>query len=197
MCHARASCFLLLMQLVAQAFCLALASAGNSRPARMAMMAITTNNSIKVKAALLAFISRPLAVFNLLFKQFITGPERIARSGPVTTRLIVPDEQAGNTNCCRQPASWLHLTRRSQDGQPKDLSHSSLPANALPDGQATLSGRARPTAGRCAGSRRTVPRPDCQMYPPACNTCRSYGCNAHGSGQSRLHCRCRQCCTCN
>src|SRR5277367_819526 len=36
------------MQLVALACCLALANAGNSKAAKMAMMAITTNSSIKV-----------------------------------------------------------------------------------------------------------------------------------------------------
>ena len=38
------------MQAIAWAFCLALLKAGNSIAARMAMMAITTSNSIKVKA---------------------------------------------------------------------------------------------------------------------------------------------------
>src|SRR6188474_3223422 len=38
------------MQAIPVAFCLALASAGKSIPARMAMIAMTTSNSIKVKA---------------------------------------------------------------------------------------------------------------------------------------------------
>src|SRR5690349_2513937 len=37
------------MQAIPKAFCLARANVGNSRPARMATMAITTSNSIKVK----------------------------------------------------------------------------------------------------------------------------------------------------
>src|SRR5687767_6285784 len=45
-----ASCFTLDRQLARFAFSLALARAGNNMPARMAMMAITTSSSIKVKA---------------------------------------------------------------------------------------------------------------------------------------------------
>src|SRR2546430_2773111 len=40
---------MLLMHLIPCALVFALASAGNNRPARMAMIAMTTNNSIKVK----------------------------------------------------------------------------------------------------------------------------------------------------
>src|SRR5262249_24011349 len=47
---ARPICLRLLVHLSAWAFVLALASAGNSIDARMAMIAMTTNNSISVKA---------------------------------------------------------------------------------------------------------------------------------------------------
>src|SRR5208283_3655253 len=43
-------CLLLLMHWMACALCLALASAGSSIAARIAIMAITTNNSMRVKA---------------------------------------------------------------------------------------------------------------------------------------------------
>ena len=46
-----ASCFWLLMQDAATARFFAALKAGNNMAARMAMMAITTNNSIKVKPA--------------------------------------------------------------------------------------------------------------------------------------------------
>jgi hypothetical protein len=44
------------MHWMAWAFCLARVSAGNNKPARMAMMAMTTNNSINVKAPRRCFI---------------------------------------------------------------------------------------------------------------------------------------------
>src|SRR5204862_344616 len=47
--QASRSCLLLFMHRMPWALALALAKAGNNRPARMAMMAITTNSSIKVK----------------------------------------------------------------------------------------------------------------------------------------------------
>jgi hypothetical protein len=47
---ATAICLLLLMQLAVLARSFALASAGNSIAARIAMMAMTTSNSIKVNA---------------------------------------------------------------------------------------------------------------------------------------------------
>ena len=49
--YARACCFKLLRQLMPSALVLARLSAGNSMAARMAMMAMTTNNSIKVNPA--------------------------------------------------------------------------------------------------------------------------------------------------
>src|SRR6266699_1570998 len=50
MCRANASCFWLFTHNVRLAFSLALAKEGSSRLAKMAMMAITTNNSISVNA---------------------------------------------------------------------------------------------------------------------------------------------------
>src|ERR1022692_3206330 len=49
MIHASINCFVLFMQLTAQAFCFAALKAGNNMAARMAIMAITTSNSINVK----------------------------------------------------------------------------------------------------------------------------------------------------
>jgi len=50
MTRAMPTCRILLMQPVCLAFCFALARAGNSIAARIAMMAITTKSSIKVNA---------------------------------------------------------------------------------------------------------------------------------------------------
>src|SRR5262245_24211554 len=50
MFQARSSCFMLLRQRMPCALVLALASAGNNMLARMAIIAITTSNSINVKA---------------------------------------------------------------------------------------------------------------------------------------------------
>jgi hypothetical protein len=50
MVNAKANCFWLLRQEVSVARSLALLSAGRSRPARIAMMAMTTSSSIRVKA---------------------------------------------------------------------------------------------------------------------------------------------------
>src|SRR2546429_2958815 len=49
MIHASASCLVFDMQKMPWALVLALANAGNSRPARIAMMAMTTKSSINVK----------------------------------------------------------------------------------------------------------------------------------------------------
>src|SRR5262245_20001806 len=54
MYQASASCLRLLTQGVVPAFVLAFANAGSNIPARMAMMAITTSSSIRVKAKPLA-----------------------------------------------------------------------------------------------------------------------------------------------
>src|SRR5687768_18140506 len=48
--EARANCRRLLLHFTTRAFSLAFASAGRSMPARIAMIAITTRSSIKVKA---------------------------------------------------------------------------------------------------------------------------------------------------
>src|SRR2546427_12246210 len=51
MYQASSSCLRLLKQRTVPAFALALASAGNNRPARIAIIAMTTSSSIRVKAA--------------------------------------------------------------------------------------------------------------------------------------------------
>ena len=51
MCVASVICFTLFWHWMVIAFSLALARAGNNMPAKMAMIAMTTNNSIRVKAA--------------------------------------------------------------------------------------------------------------------------------------------------
>ena len=58
------------MQLMPAAFCLARANAGNNMAAKMAMMAITTNNSIKVNAALTFRVLDVTGDFNV--KNFIS-----------------------------------------------------------------------------------------------------------------------------
>src|SRR5579862_4671113 len=65
--HAVANCLWLLRQLVWMAFCLAWSSTGNSIAARMAIMAITTSSSIKVKPRMFdfIFILAFLIIFNL------------------------------------------------------------------------------------------------------------------------------------
>src|SRR5215469_2226566 len=65
--HAVANCFWLLRQLVWMAFCLALSSTGTNIAAKMAIIAITTSSSIKVKPLRLdfIFILAFLIVFNL------------------------------------------------------------------------------------------------------------------------------------
>ena len=50
MVQPKVNCFMLLRQLVALAFSLAFDSTGSSSAARIAMMAITTSSSSKVKA---------------------------------------------------------------------------------------------------------------------------------------------------
>ena len=50
-CHAKINCFWLLAQAAPVALALALANAGKSMPARIAMMAMTTSNSMRVKPA--------------------------------------------------------------------------------------------------------------------------------------------------
>ena len=47
--YASPICFILFKHFIAMAFCLALANTGRSKPAKIAMIAITTSNSIKVK----------------------------------------------------------------------------------------------------------------------------------------------------
>ena len=58
------TCFWLEMQLMARAAVLALCKAGRSRPARIAMMAITTRSSIRVNPLAIRF---RLSVFFILF----------------------------------------------------------------------------------------------------------------------------------
>ena len=52
-CHARTNCFWLLAQAAPVALDFALAKAGKSMPAKIAMMAMTTSNSMRVKPELL------------------------------------------------------------------------------------------------------------------------------------------------
>jgi hypothetical protein len=63
------------------AFSLALAKAGNKRPARIAMMAITTNSSIKVNAPKCLLRSVFMRVFG--FPHFSDGPHYQWKAGGV------------------------------------------------------------------------------------------------------------------
>src|SRR5882724_10736 len=65
--QARASWRRLFMQWAPRAFCFALARDGRSMAARMAMMAMTTSNSIRVKAGGAGFFPRAIWGFDLVF----------------------------------------------------------------------------------------------------------------------------------
>ncbi len=58
MCIARMACRMLLLQAARLDFSLADASTGNNNPARIAIIAITTSNSINVKAISFFFFIR-------------------------------------------------------------------------------------------------------------------------------------------
>src|SRR3954465_5570003 len=73
MCRLRPSCFSLFMQVTRIALSFAFASAGNSIAARMAMMAITTNNSISVKAPAEREFERPVTEVRFAFFIFRDG----------------------------------------------------------------------------------------------------------------------------
>src|SRR5882757_9653425 len=66
MTQPRVNCLSSFMQDIAWAFCLALLNAGNSNEARMAMIAITTSNSIKVNA--------PPGFFGFRLEEFPLNP---------------------------------------------------------------------------------------------------------------------------
>src|SRR5918911_4175453 len=70
----RAICFMLLMQLAWRAFSRAWAKTGNRMAARMAMMAITTSNSMRVKPSLFFII-------DLLAMMHGNGPMEPERRG--------------------------------------------------------------------------------------------------------------------
>src|SRR2546430_17558645 len=57
------TCFKLLVQAIFCALALALARAGRSKPANMAMMAITTNSSMSVKAPTLCLLKTRFIMF--------------------------------------------------------------------------------------------------------------------------------------
>src|SRR2546427_2976713 len=57
MCHPNCNCLRLFTQAMDCALCFALLSAGNSRPARMAMMAMTTRSSMSVNALTRVYVN--------------------------------------------------------------------------------------------------------------------------------------------
>src|SRR5258708_26844035 len=67
------TCLRLLTQLMRAALALALASAGRSKPARMAMMAITTNSSMSVKAPDFGLVMCFMVVFAVFSYWVDTG----------------------------------------------------------------------------------------------------------------------------
>ncbi len=70
--HASPYCFWLLRQFAIYAFCFALAKAGNNIAAKMAMMAMTTNNSINVNAGSGCRLRFGLEIIScLLTKKFV------------------------------------------------------------------------------------------------------------------------------
>src|SRR5437016_253184 len=75
--NASPTCFKLLTHAMRLALALAWASAGKSMPARIAMMAITTSNSIKVKAlspTILKAVKRLRLVFKVPYFIALTAP---------------------------------------------------------------------------------------------------------------------------
>src|SRR3990172_401255 len=91
--RATVHCRRLFKQLIRRERSFALLSAGRSRPARMAMMAMTTNNSINVKATrgrrALAGLAESLGVFIVSARVAVLG-----RDAPgVTKKPVAP-------NCC-------------------------------------------------------------------------------------------------
>ena len=61
------TCFKLLVQAIFCALALALARAGRSKPANMAMMAITTNSSMSVKAPILCLLKTRFIIVSVFF----------------------------------------------------------------------------------------------------------------------------------
>jgi hypothetical protein len=80
----RPICFSFETQLMDQAFCFARDNAGKSKLARMAIMAMTTNNSINVKARCVYTI--PLDARQARLLQF-----GLARPSSVSSRLLLRD----------------------------------------------------------------------------------------------------------
>src|SRR5262245_23519285 len=92
-------CFRLEMQLTSTAFCFALPKAGSNIAARMAMMAITTSNSISVNPERILF---GRSVMVTLKKQILCGKTCEPRSCNDVCRGV----------CAKHPDTSLNLLRR-------------------------------------------------------------------------------------
>ena len=92
------TCFKLEVHRIRKAFCFALANAGSSIAARMAMIAMTTSNSIRVKAR--RFLRRELFWKKMDFMFFFNVLETISFFASTRNRK----------------SNWLHILIVSRDG---------------------------------------------------------------------------------
>jgi hypothetical protein len=82
------TCRRLLRHCVTRAFCLAVVSEGKIMLARMLMIAMTTNSSIKVKADVqLFFVARASSLFLVFIFPYVS-PTRFALSRPLSHLLV-------------------------------------------------------------------------------------------------------------
>ena len=100
MVEARPTCFMLLTQLMAWAFCFALLKAGSNIAAKIAIIAMTTSNSIKVnpagpfaRQAQSVFFAQVLIIANRMFSVADRSGEgaRVAPHNPVPPRWLAKD----------------------------------------------------------------------------------------------------------
>ena len=87
-CIAKPTCFRSFRQIEDCPFCLALAKTGSINPAKMAMIAITTSNSINVK---------PLTGEGEIFNEFLIGVLLVCALRPI----------------CASPNSWFKKAHRT------------------------------------------------------------------------------------
>src|SRR5437667_641743 len=105
---ARATCFALLRSTVFCALSLALDNAGNKSPAKMAMMAMTTNSSIKVNARRrVSFLSQASDFTILIFLINALGCSRNRRLYWALSRRLASAN--GRVNCAFR-GTLLHST---------------------------------------------------------------------------------------
>src|SRR5215831_4910212 len=87
--QAMAICFWLLRQFTTRALAFARLSAGNSRAARIAMIAITTSNSMSVNAEHFSVLDVRIIPFTLSFLHFLPAAGRTRQNESEEERLCV------------------------------------------------------------------------------------------------------------